>query len=176
MKYILLSVVALGISAAGFNLHAEWAVFLKNYDCLEVQRFSVDRENYSSQKLERAATIPDEILGELQHKIVGQSVREKLVGKVVKAEEQECQGRALIYGGKVTEYKRGSRVARIMIGLGAGKQKFEVESFLRDKSSGETLATKTVVDRKVGGLAGGDEEKGQRDFAEKAVHFIRDGI
>jgi len=76
---------------------------------------------------------------------------------------------------KVTDYKKGSRAARLWIGMGAGKQKFEVQCYLEDKESGEILARKEIIDRKIGGWAGGDEGKGESDFAEKVAKFVKHG-
>ena len=150
----------------------DWSETLKKYDCLEVEKFAVDRENFSSKKMERAATIPDEALDHLQHKVVGEVSRGNLLPKVSKT---ECTGKTLVFGGKVTDFKKGSRSARIWIGMGAGKQKFEVQCFLKDKVTGEVLVRKEIIDRKVGGWAGGDEAKGESDFAEKVAKFVKNG-
>ncbi len=174
MKKIAMYSLAALILFVSSPVSAEWAT-IKNYDCLEVEKFTVDRKDYSSTKLERAAAIPEEILTNLQHKIVGETIRSKIISQVVKKEESKCSAKTLIYGGKVTDYKQGSRAARILIGLGAGKQKFEVESYLKDKASGQIIASKKIIDRKFGGLAGGDEDKGQQDFAEKVAAFIKNG-
>jgi hypothetical protein len=156
-------------------LGSAWKDTLQSYDCLEIETFYVDRDDFSSRKMERAAAIPEEALGSLQHTIVGEITRKGIVPSVKKAQVSACNGKTLVFGGQVTDYKKGSRAARMMIGLGAGKQKFEVECFLKDKQSGETLASRRVVDRKFGGIAGGDEAKGQRDFAEKVARFVKSG-
>ena len=152
-----------------------WDKTLKQYDCLEVEKFFVDRDDFSSSKMERAAAVPQETLDGLQHKIVGQVSRAKIFSKVGKAGQVSCPGKVLVFGGQVTDYKRGSRAARLLIGLGAGKQKFATKSYLKDKETEKVLAKKKIVDRKVGGLAGGDEDKGQRDFAEKVAKFVKNG-
>jgi len=158
------------LSSIGFA--EDWEKTLKKYECLEVEKFTVDREDFSSKKMERAACIPDEDLMHLQHKIVGEISRKKLFQKVSKT---ECTGTTMVFGGKVTDFKKGSRAARIWIGMGAGKQKFEVQCFLKDKSTGAVLLRKEIIDRKVGGWAGGDEAKGESDFAEKVAKFIKKG-
>ena len=98
--------------------------------------------------------------------------RNHLVPKVSK---DECSGKTLILGGQVTDFKKGSRSARMWIGFGAGKQKFQVQCFLKDAETGEVLARKEIIDRKVGGWAGGDEGKGESDFAEKVAKFVKKG-
>lgn len=152
-----------------------WKKTLQSYECLEVEEFYVDRDDFSSRRMERAAAIPKETLGSIQHTIVGEVTRKGIVPSVKKAQASACNGKTLVFGGQVTDYKKGSRAARMMIGLGAGKQKFEVQCYLKDKQSGETIASGRVVDRKFGGLAGGDEAKGQRDFAEKVARFVKNG-
>jgi len=62
---------------------------------------------------------------------------------------------------------------RYMVGFGAGKQKIQIEAELYDKLSGELIKKDRVVDRKIGGLVGGSENKGKRDFAEKMNNFVR---
>jgi len=92
--------------------------------------------------------------------------------------EGKCENDAtsLVLGGVVTDYKKGNRVVRYMVGFGAGKQKIESILTLKDKLTGEVLAQGRVVDRKIGGLVGGSDDKGKRDFAEKVNNFIRNGI
>ncbi len=168
-----LSVIVVGICCVCPTVVAEeWSNTLKSYDCLEVHKFAVDREDYSSKKLERAGTIPEEALEHLQHKVVGEVTRGELFPKVSKT---ECSGKTLVFGGKVTDFKKGSRSARIWIGMGAGKQKFEVQCYLKDKATGKVLRRKEIIDRKIGGWAGGDEAKGESDFAEKVAKFVRHG-
>ncbi len=83
---------------------------------------------------------------------------------------------SLILTGIVTDYKKGSKAMRYLVGLGAGKQKFEVDLVLRNKKDQNVIAMKTVIDRKIGGLLRGSDEKGQYDFAEKISDFIRSSI
>ncbi|MFH1654566.1 MAG: DUF4410 domain-containing protein [Pseudomonadota bacterium] len=174
-KTITLTLVALSMIFASSAFAGSWSSILSEYQCLEVEKFSVDRDNFSNKEMERAASIPDARLTSLQHKIVGEIVREKLLPKVTKADKSSCKGKTLVFGGQVTDYKEGNRAARIFIGLGAGKQKFEVQSYLKDKATGKVLTKKEIIDRKIGGISGGDEAKGESDFAEKVVSFVKSG-
>ena len=169
---VMIGIVCILISGKAWG---SWEDTLKTYSCIEIEKFQVDREDYSTKDRERAAAIPDETLSSLQHKIVGELSRQSVLPKITKANENPCTGKSLAFGGKIVDYKKGNRAARILIGFGAGKQKFEVESYLKDKQSGESLATKKIIDRKVGGLAGGDEAKGEYDFAEKVAQFVKMG-
>lgn len=175
MKISTILLVSFILSIPSVALAGPWTATLKEYQCLEIEKFTVDREDFSSHETERAATIPDETLSRLQHKVVGEVIRAKIVGEVTKADAKPCEGRALVLGGKVTDYKEGDRAARMFIGWGSGKQKFEVQCYIKDKQSGNVLVKKQVVDRKVGGIAGGDEAKGESDFAEKVASFVKNG-
>lgn len=175
MKNIVVILALFAVSIPSVVFAGPWVSTLKEYNCLEIEKFTVDREDFSSTEMERAATIPDETLSRLQHKIVGEITRAKIIEKVTKADSKSCEGKALVFGGKVTDYKEGNRAARIFIGWGAGKQKFEVQCYIKDKQNGDVLARKQVVDRKVGGISGGDEAKGESDFAEKVARFVKRG-
>jgi len=106
------------------SAHADWVSTLGKYDCLEIEKFQVNREDFSNRERERASAIPEETLDQLQHAIVGEATREKIVSQVKKA--PGCKGETIVFGGIVTDYKQGSRAARILVGLGAGKQKKKV--------------------------------------------------
>ena len=165
---------------------------------LEVARFDVDRENYTTKKLERAGKIPDETLDDLQRALLGEFTRAGMFGKVGKPAEaggsaaaaeaaeagdasysggtsgsDNASGPGVILSGTITDFKAGNRAARLLIGLGAGGQKFQVECVLKDRATGRVVGEKTIVDRKWGGLTGGDEAKGRSDFAEKVVAFVQ---
>ncbi len=173
LTYLLMLVSASTACAPVPPLTDDWGDKISNYDCIEIQNFFVDREDFSTHKMERVAEISEEVIDSIQHMIVGEISRSKVYGSVKKTDN--CEGRTLVFGGTVTDFKKGSRAARLLIGLGAGKQKLEVKTYLKDKKTDAILASKKVVDRKWGGLAGGDEAKGLRDFAEKVVRFVKTG-
>jgi len=175
MKIIGVLFVSLAMFIPSVVLAGPWISTLKEYQCLEIEKFAVDREDFSSTEMERAATIPDETLSRLQHKVVGEITRAKIIDEVTKADAKPCESKALVLGGKVTDYKEGDRAARMFIGWGAGKQKFEVQCYIKDKQTGDVLTKKQVVDRKMGGISGGDEAKGESDFAEKVAGFVKNG-
>lgn len=148
------------------------------FDCVEVELFQVDRSHIASKQDKRAATIPEEALQKLQN-AVALEVPLGMPGAIGAIGGQEScpdPSRAVVFGGTVADFKPGSRALRYFVGFGAGAQKFAVDVFLKVKTTGEVLATGEVIDRKVGGLLGGDEEKGVDDFSEKAVSFIRGSL
>lgn len=150
----------------------------KQYDCIEVNQFTVDREDISTRELARAAEIPAEMLLTIQTYVRTElNIDDNgLVAK--KGAEDGCENpeKALELKGVVTDFKKGSRMMRYMVGFGAGKQKIQIEAELYDKATGELLKKDRVVDRKIGGLVGGSENKGKRDFAEKMNNFVRKAL
>lgn len=171
MKRIALTTLALLPMLAVANIsHAA------DYDCVEVELFQpADSNQADSRQDKRAAGIPPEVLATLQQGIV-QELPDSLKGMTaVKAGDASCpdQAKAISFGGTVTDYKKGNKAARYFIGLGAGKQKFAVNAWIKAKSSGAVLGEDEVVDRKVGGIFGGSADKGVRDFAEKVAGFIK---
>lgn len=144
------------------------------YDTLEVARFGVNREDYSTKEAERAGKIPEETLDHLQRSLLGELTRSRVLPNVHKAAEgEDSSPGALLLAGRVTDFKAGSRVARYFAGVGIGAQKVEVECVLKDKATGVVLGRETIVDRKWAGWAGGSEEKGIEDFAEKVSAFVQ---
>lgn len=167
---------------------------------LEIARFDVDRENYTTKSLERAGKIPDETLDDLQRALLGEFTRAGLFKTVRKpvatpdstnadaagseadsgstddAESAKSTESVLVISGTITDFKPGNRGARMLIGFGAGGQKFEVDCVLMDWASGKKIGEATIVDRKFGGITGGDEAKGRSDFAEKVVKFVKKSL
>jgi len=148
----------------------------KSYDCIEVNVFDVDRDNISTRELARAIEIPDQTLMALQTyvrtelNIDSNGLQAKKGGSEDSCNDIET---TLELKGTVSDYKKGSRMMRYMVGFGAGKQKIQIEAELYDKATGDLIKKDRVVDRKIGGLVGGSENKGKKDFAEKMNNFVR---
>lgn len=154
------------------------AATASQFDCVEVELFHVDRSHIASKQDKRAAAIPEDALKKLQD-AVALEVPLGMPGTTgLRALEESCPdaSRALIFGGTVSDFKPGSQALRYFVGFGAGAQKFAVDVFLKNKATGEVIANGEVIDRKVGGLLGGDSDKGVDDFSEKAVRFIRESL
>lgn len=169
MKYKSLSVLGLLMSSH---------VFAKSYDCIEVNVFTVDRENISTRELARAAEIPEQMLQTIQTYVRTELNIDENGLEAKKGGEDACESAksALELKGVITDYKKGSRMMRYMVGFGAGKQKIQIEAELYDKETGKLLKKDEVVDRKIGGLVGGSENKGKKDFAEKMNNFVRTAL
>ncbi len=148
------------------------------YRCIEISKFEVDRTNHKTKALERAAKIPDEVLKQIQFIAVGEIIRDQYGLNALEPDAERCPNNngSLLLTGRVTDYKKGNKVARYLVGFGAGKQKFQVELTLKEKASEKVLAQGRVIDSKIGGLLGGSAEKGQYDFAEKISGFVRESI
>lgn len=158
---------------------ATFAIHSKTYDCIEVNIFDVDRENISTRALARAAEIPEQTLTAIQTYVRAElNIDSNGLEAIKGGEDDSCENpeTALELKGSVSDYKKGSRMMRYMVGFGAGKQKIQIETELYDKLSGELIKKDRVVDRKIGGLVGGSENKGKRDFAEKMNNFVRGAL
>src|SRR3989442_14621328 len=130
------------------------------YGALEIARFDVNREDYSTKEAERAGKISDEFLDGIQRALLGEMTRSSLFPAVRKpAESAEAGSPVLVLGGRVVDYKPGNRTARYFTGLGAGQQKIEVECVLKNRVTGEIVAKEVITDRKVAGWAGRSEEQ-----------------
>ena len=148
------------------------------FDCIELELFTAPKDDIADSGDARAALIPPEMLTQLRDYIAVAIPLEIAGMKTRLAPEQQCENkdRALVFGGQVTDYKKGNQAARYFVGFGAGKQKFEVAAVLKRRSDGSVIAQDTVVDRKIGGLIGGSKDKGKEDFAEKVADFIHGGL
>lgn len=167
------AVLAIVLIASGTCLAAEGEGGGKSYTVLEVARFEVNRDDYSSKEAERAGRIPDEVLDTIQRILIAEYTGSRLLPTVRKPAAPGEGEIVLELGGTVVDWLAGSQTKRIFVGFGAGQQKIEMDCVLKDKVTGTILGRERILDRKVAGWAGGSEEKGVRDFAEKVAKFIR---
>ena len=147
-----------------------------SYAAIEIAKFEVNREDFSTKEAERAGRIPDETLEAIQRVMITEFTRAAVVPAVRKADPAASPEGTLELGGRVLDFLPGNKTARYFVGFGAGQQKIEVEVLLKDKKTGAVLSRETIRDRKVGGVGGGSEDKGIRDFAEKVVTFVQEGL
>jgi len=154
-------------------------VFAAGYNCVDIELLTVDKLNANTKALKRASHIPEEILGLIQQIVIDEVDLNNNGLKSYPADvDKTCPNtnESLVVNGRVIDYKKGNRAVRYMVGFGAGKQKIETNLVLTEKKSGKVIAKERVVDRKIGGLVGGSEDKGKRDYAEKVNKFIRKAI
>lgn len=158
-------------------LAAERPAVRKHDVVLDVKRFEVDRENFSTQELERAGKIPEDALDAIQHALVGVATRSGGFTSVRKSDASAAPAEGVVVlSGRITDFKPGNRTARLLVGMGAGAQKFEAECLLTDKATGKVLGKTTIIDRKWAGITGGDEDKGLNDFAVKVTKFVEKSL
>lgn len=166
-------ILATLVIASGTCLAAEGPAAGKSYIVLEVGRFEVNRDDYSTKEAERAGRMTDEELTTLQRILIAEYTQTKLLPTVRKAGGAgEGAEVVLELDGKVVDWLAGNPAKRALVGWGAGQQKIEVDCVLKDKATGAILGQERVLDRKVGGWGGGSEDKGMRDFADKVAKFI----
>lgn len=168
----------LAVAVLLFSSSSTAADIYSQFDCIELELFTVDKDDISDRGEARATMIPEKTLEDLRMYIASEIPLEMAGMKTRLVPEQQCEddSRALVFGGRVIDYKKGSQAARYFVGLGAGKQKFEVDAVLKRKNDGSIIRQESVVDRKVGGLLGGSKDKGKQDFAEKIADFIHGGL
>jgi hypothetical protein len=155
------------------------SVFAAPYNCVDINLLTVDKENANTKALKRASHIPNEVLELIQQIVIDEvDLDDNGLKSYAVDLNKTCPDtdESLVVNGEVIDYKKGNRAVRYMVGFGAGKQKIETNLVLSVKKSGEVLAKERVVDRKIGGLVGGSEDKGKRDYAEKVNKFIRKAI
>lgn len=140
-KWGTMAAVLLAMTAVAW---ADWPETLKQYNCIEVEKFTVDRDTKGGKKDERASAIPDDTLGRLQQKIVTELQKSRVAGQITAAGQSQCKDKTLVFGGKMVDFKKGDKTKRYFIGLGAGAQKFEVDSLAAaTKRASATLPRKS---------------------------------
>jgi hypothetical protein len=146
-------------------------------NCFQVSQFTVDGENVDSKEDARAAAIPEHRLLQIQQAIVQELSASFSSAKVVVSEGEKCpeSAESLLVGGKITDFKKGNKALRYLVGFGAGAQKVQVLASL-NTGDGKLLAEAEIIDRKFAGLLGGSEDKGIKDFAEKVVAFVKQSL
>lgn len=169
VRKILITLMCLNISS----------VLAAQYNCVDINLLTVDKENANTKALKRASHIPHEVLELIQQIVIDEvDLNDNGLKSYAVDLDKTCPDtdESLVVNGEVIDYKKGNRAVRYMVGFGAGKQKIETNLVLSEKKSGKVLARERVVDRKIGGLVGGSEDKGKRDYAEKVNKFIRTAI
>ncbi len=145
-----------------------------------IERFSTDAETADSEKkAERIESIPTSKLIRIQEAIFVETKKCNLFSEVVilnpgEKPQIEKDKEIWLLSGYFLDFKKGNQAARYLVGFGAGKQKIEVQVELKNVKTGETIRSERIVDRKVGGIFGGSDEKGLKDFAERVVEFLRE--
>ncbi len=171
---LLLAFLAAAI-LSGIVLNAQ----IQTPDILFIERFSTETDLADSgRKADRIEDIPESKLLQIQEVLHSEIGKSKMFAEVriLKSGEKPllAEGQTgWVLGGQFLDYKKGSKAARYFIGMGAGKQKVEVMVEVRDAATGATVRKERVVDRKVGGWFGGNDEKGLRDFAERIVELLK---
>lgn len=146
-------------------------------NCFQVSQFTVDAEDVDSKEEARAAAIPEHRLLQIQQAIAQELTASFSAAKVLVTESEKCpeSSESLLVGGKITDFKKGNKALRYLVGFGAGAQKVQVLVNL-NTGDGKLVAEADIVDRKFAGLLGGSENKGIEDFAEKVVAFVKQSI
>lgn len=145
--------------------------------CFNVSQFTITAEDVDTKEEARATTIPEHRLVQIQAAIVQELAKSFSGAKAYSANGQKCPETAdsIFIDGKITDFKKGNKALRYLVGFGAGAQKIQIMASLRS-GDGKFTAEGEIVDRKIGGLIGGSEDKGIQDFAEKVVDFVKQSL
>jgi hypothetical protein len=146
-------------------------------NCFNVALFTVDTDGVDTEEEARASGIPEHRLLQIQQAIAKELTASFSTSKVLLTEGEKCPAspESLLISGKITDFKKGNKALRYLVGFGAGAQKVQVMTSLH-KGDGQLVAEGEIVDRKFAGLIGGSENKGIKDFAEKVVAFVKQSL
>ena len=146
-------------------------------ECIEVEAFTVNKEEIASKEDARAASIPEPRLERIQTLVIEQINTKTKKIKAVNSSTDQCPTveTTAVLSGKVTDFKKGNKALRYLVGFGAGAQKVEIMTYLKMKN-GTVVAEKDISDRKSGGFLGGSDDKGLKDFAEKVLAFVKKSL
>src|SRR5258706_10933181 len=114
-------VIALFVLLSAPCLAAETGTGAAAYTVLEISRFDVNREDFSSKESERAGRIPEEILDTIQRILITEYTQTKVLPTVRKKGPPRDGDVVLELGGTVVDWIAGSPTKRMLIGMGAGQ-------------------------------------------------------
>lgn len=146
-------------------------------NCFNVSQFTVTADDVDTKEEARAAAIPEHRLVQIQAAIVVELAKSFSGAKAYSSDSQKCPETAesIFIDGKITDFKKGNKALRYLVGFGAGAQKIQIMASLRS-GDGKFTAEGEISDKKIGGLLGGSEDKGIQDFAEKVVDFVKESL
>jgi curli biogenesis system outer membrane secretion channel CsgG len=94
-----------------------------------------------------------------------------LAGQATPAESTAAD--SLRISGEVIKYVKGSRAARYLVGLGAGKTKIIVDVKFVNAATGETVLQQTVDGDVTWGIFGGDSDKAKSGVADEIIRLMK---
>ena len=137
------------------------AKYKDKYQNIEVTRFDV----------KEGVDFPADWMLTMTEEIVKQLQETKKLKQVLRESETPTDPAAptLKLTGTVTQYDKGSRAARYMIGFGAGKTKVVAHIKIADKATGEVLFEDDVDGKVIIGVIGGESVGATRGLAKEVA-------
>jgi hypothetical protein len=135
------------------------------YQQIEVARFTV-----------KAGTeFPDNYLTTLMGELAAQLQETKKFQRVFSEGESQGAGEApaLRLTGEITEFQKGNRAVRYVIGFGAGKTKVKAHIKLSDRATGQTLYEGDVDGKVIIGFFGGESVGATRGLAKEVAKVTK---
>jgi hypothetical protein len=135
------------------------------YDYVELQRFSVEfGVEFSEQEVDQLMTYM--VLN------FNRSRRFERVFLSTDAAAQEAPARRVKISGVITKYSKGSRAARYIIGLGAGRAKLVADITITDAETGDVLLTHKADGHVYGGAFGGETGQAKGELASEIIRTM----
>jgi hypothetical protein len=145
---------------------------LTGYNTIVVEKFSVEQT-------EKTMGFSPRMLESVRAEVIDRLQAERLFAEVIDAtqlpaaqpETSATTSGALLLSGTVTEFSKGSRTKRAMIGLGAGASKVKVRFLFRDAQTDTELLRTEHKGKYHGllGIGGGDEGYAMEEAAGDVV-------
>lgn len=162
-KYLFLAIsVSMLFAVAAFGQTTAAKV---PYKAIEIERFSV----------RQGVELDDKEVDELMKATVGNFLASKrfdsvtMVGETPTAEAMP----KLRITGEVTKYVKGSRAARYLVGMGAGKTKIMVDVKLTDAETGEVVMNQVVDGDVTWGLFGGSSDGAKGGVSDEIIREMK---
>ncbi len=141
---------------------AQTASIVKPYDTVEIEKFTVGNG------VEFPAKDLEELMGYLVLNF-NKSKRFNQVFLSTDAASSSAPVRRVKISGEVTQYSKGNRAARYLIGLGAGRTKLVAGIKVKDAETGEVLMEQKVDGHVYGGLFGGETDQAKGGLSSEII-------
>lgn len=143
---------------------------LRAYNTLMISRFTVGPQVAKAQ-------FPAGYEDVLQKTLLARLLSERVFSNVIDASDNRFAGiygteqQPLIAEGKIVDFSRGNRAARVGIGYGAGAAKIAVVLTFRDPATGREVLRLEQTGRYIGfgDLTGGSADKARAESARKVI-------
>lgn len=119
--------------------------------------------------------LPSDYSDGLVADLIAELGRSKAFEHVGRADGQSCvaESGTLRLTGRITEFRRGNRAVRYMVGFGAGKTVLKAEVEFTDAETGRVVLRRSVDGKVIMGLLGGESMGATRGLAKEVAKVAR---